>query len=121
MGKTRLSVAELLCRRGEASHIHGSKKRFEFRNVHLKIRRLTLFILSVIIEISLSVKKLSDKHRTARSSSQSIVRKTYELVVVNAVLAKTSAGNAHTAVKITVNARLRSVLFLKISNELLGS
>ena len=47
--------------------------------------------------------------------------KTNELVVVNDVLAKSACSHAHTAVDIAVELSLRTVIFFKICDELLGS
>ena len=49
------------------------------------------------------------------------MRKAYELVVVNDVLAESAAGHAHTAVEVTVEVCLGTVILLKVGDELLGS
>jgi hypothetical protein len=43
-----------------------------------------------------------------------------ELIVVNAVLTETACGDTHTAVDVTVETSLGTVILLKIGNELLG-
>ena len=48
------------------------------------------------------------------------MRETDELVVVEAILAKASCGDTHTAVDVAVEASLGTVILLKIGDELLG-
>ena len=52
--------------------------------------------------VSFSVEKLRDKNGSARSTSQGVVRKTHELIVVETVLSKSACGHTHTAIKIAV-------------------
>ena len=48
------------------------------------------------------------------------MRETYELVVVDDILTETSDSYAHTAVDVTVESCLRTIVFLEVCNELFG-
>ena len=88
------------------------------RNIPIFLKyRISVWIS---VKISLSVKKLCDEHSSACRATKRVVGKSYELIVVDLILAESADSNAHAAVNITVELCLGTIILLKVGDELLG-